>query len=112
MITSEVGRQAMAARMAERAKKNRSNPATMGTPECGDTVRVGLIRTPRKVRVTDRRVTDGRKESALTEFAQNRHEFTGTYENKIPAKRRPVRNGSANAVRIAQMPTGTKPVWR
>jgi hypothetical protein len=84
--------------------------ATVGTTS--DRVKTGTVATPRKVMVTDRRITDGRKESAITEFAQNRHEFTGTYENKIPAKRRPVTNGSANHVRIAQLPTGTKPVWR
>jgi hypothetical protein len=102
----------MAARMAERAKKNRGNPATRGTPECGDTVRVGVVRTPRKVRVTDRRITAGRKESAITEFAQNRHEFTGDYVRRTPVKRSPVDNGASNHVRIAQLPTGTKPVWR
>jgi hypothetical protein len=77
-----------------------------------DRVRGGAIATPRKVMVTDRRVTAGRKESALTEFAQNRHEFTGDYVRRTPVKRSPVDNGSANFVRIKQLPTGTKPVWR
>jgi hypothetical protein len=77
-----------------------------------DRVRGGTIATPRKVMVTDRRVTAGRKESALTEFAQNRHEFTGDYERVTPDNRSPVENGSVNAVRIAQLPKGTKPVWR
>lgn len=95
--------------MAKRMKG--SNPlAVIGT--VGGNAKTGTIRAPRKVMVTDRRVTAGRKESAITEFAQSRHEFTGEYVRRTPAKRSPVRNGSLHAARIAQMPKGTKPVWR
>lgn len=106
-------RKQRAAAMAEAMARRGCDPvkqAMVGTTS--DRVRTGTVATPRKVMVTDRRVTDGRKETAITEFAQNRHEFTGTYENRIPAKRSPVTNGSANHVRIAQLPKGTKPVWR
>jgi hypothetical protein len=96
-----------------RSRTKGSNPlAVLANDSRSDRVKTGAIAAPRKVLVTDRRITAGRKESALTEFAQNRHEFTGTYKATIPAKRSPVTNGSANLVRIAQMPTGTKPVWR
>jgi hypothetical protein len=84
--------------------------ATVGTTS--DRVKTGTVATPRKVLVTDRRVTAGRKESAITEFSQNRHEFTGDYVRRTPVKRSPVDNGASNHVRIAQLPRGTKPVWR
>jgi hypothetical protein len=102
-----------ATRRAAKAKRGTDPTHVIGT---GDRVRTGHVRAPRKVQVTDRQIKTGgihgAIESPITEFAQNRHEFTGTYENRIPAKRSPVTNGASNHVRIAQMPTGTKPVWR
>jgi hypothetical protein len=118
-----------ATRRAAKAKRGTDPTHVIST---GDRVRTGHVRAPRKFQVTDRQIKTGgihgAIESPITEYAQNRHVFTGDHErfaHKAPVVRSacdcvrvcvcvttPVRNGSANAVRIAQMPTGTKPVWR
>ena len=61
---------------ARNTRRKGSNPlAGLGNTSGQHNVRTGTVLTPRKVTVTDRRVTVGRKISAAAEFPMASHEW-------------------------------------